>query len=132
MILENGLVLAYIGDAIYELKIREYLINRYSTSVNNLHKDAISYTSSKAQSYIIDNLYDSFLEEEIEIYKRGRNSGGTHKPKNSTLFEYRKATGFESLIGYLYLKKDYDRLDEIMKLSIDFINNRKSLELEIK
>lgn len=126
MILENGLTLAYIGDAIYELKIREYLINNNYSKVNDLHKHAIEYTSAISQALILDYIYDSLTTEEIEIYKRGRNTGGTHKPKNASLNEYRKATGFEALIGYLYLKKIYDRMDEIINISIDFINNKKS------
>ena len=124
MILENGLTLAYIGDAVYELKIREYLLSKGETTVNLMHKNAIKYTSAKSQSEIVDSIMPILTDTEIEYYKRGRNSGGTHKPKNSSLNDYRKATGFESLIGYLYLIKNNDRLDEIMSISIEFINNK--------
>lgn len=131
MIDENGLVLAYIGDAVYELKIREYLINSKLGKVNELHKSAINYTMAKSQAEIIDYLMNDLTEEEIEYYKRGRNTGGTHKPKNASLNEYRKATGFEALIGYLYLIKNEERLNKIVDLSINFINGRKSQDLAI-
>ena len=117
MIQESGLTLAYIGDAVYELKVREYLLSSGITKVNNLHQEAITkYTSAQAQSKIINYLMDKLSEEEIEYFKRGRNTGGTHHPKNSSLKEYRLATGFESLIGALYLEKNYERLDEIINL----------------
>ena len=126
MIQESGLTLAYIGDAVYELKVREYLLSSGITKVNNLHQEAITkYTSAQAQSKIINYLMDKLSEEEIEYFKRGRNTGGTHHPKNSSLKEYRLATGFESLIGALYLEKNYDRLDEIINLSIVFSNAEK-------
>ena len=124
MIQENGLTLAYIGDALFELKIREYLLTQNYTKVNDLHKHAINYTSAISQAQIIDYLMPSLSEEEIEYYKRGRNTGGTHKPKNASLNDYRKATGFEALIGYLYLIKKLDRMEELIVLSINFINSK--------
>lgn len=124
MIQENGLTLAYIGDALFELKIREYLLTQNYTKVNDLHKHAINYTSAISQAQIIDYLMPSLSEEEIEYYKRGRNTGGTHKPKNASLNDYRKATGFEALIGYLYLIKNLDRMEELINLSINFINSK--------
>ncbi|MBR4236981.1 Mini-ribonuclease 3 [bacterium] len=124
MIQENGLTLAYIGDAIYELKIREYLLTQNYTKVNDLHKHAIKYTSAISQAQIIDYLMPNLTEEEIEYYKRGRNTGGTHKPKNASLNDYRKATGFEALIGYLYLIKNLDRMDELINKSINYINSK--------
>ena len=133
MIQESGLTLAYIGDAVYELKIREYLLSLGITKVNNLHNEAITrYTSAQAQSKIMNYLLDKISDEEMDYYKRGRNSGGTHHPKNSSLKEYRLATGFESLIGALYLEKNYKRLDEIISLSIIFSNEEKPLNLGIK
>ncbi len=126
MIQESGLTLAYIGDAVYELKVREYLLSSGITKVNNLHHEAITkYTSAQAQSKIINYLMDKLSEEEVEYFKRGRNTGGTHHPKNSSLKEYRLATGFESLIGALYLEKNYERLDEIINLSIVLSNAEK-------
>lgn len=123
MIQENGQSLAYIGDAIYELRVREYLLSKGYGLVKKLHNEAIKYTNALSQSKIIDHLMDKLTEEEIDYYKRGRNASSTHKPKNASLNDYRKATGFESLIGYLYLIKNFDRMDELINLSIDFINS---------
>ena len=120
MILESGLSLAYIGDAVYELEIRKYLLSLGITKVKELHNEAIKFTSAHAQALIISHLMDKLSEEEIEYYKRGRNSGGTHKPKNFSLKEYREATGFESLIGAIFLEKNEERLKEIIDLSISF------------
>ena len=120
MILESGLSLAYIGDAVYELEIRKYLLSLGITKVKELHNEAIKITSAHAQALIMSHLMDKLSEEEIEYYKRGRNSGGTHKPKNFSLKEYREATGFESLIGAIFLEKNEERLREIIDLSISF------------
>lgn len=123
MINEPGLTLAYIGDAVYELKIREYLINEGITSVNNLHKSAINFTSAIAQSRVVDHIFDILNEEEVEYYKRGRNATIPHKPRSASLKDYIKATGFEALIGYLYLNKNTERLDEIIQISINFLKS---------
>ncbi len=124
MIQENGLTLAYIGDAVFELRVRSYLLSLGEQKVNDMHQHAIKYTSAKSQSSIIDYIISDLTEEEIEVYKRGRNSGGTHKPKNASLNDYRKATGYEALIGYLYLIKNEERIDELVMKSIDFINQK--------
>ncbi len=124
MIQENGLTLAYIGDAVYELKIREYLLSLGEQKVNDMHKNAIKYTCAKSQADFIDSYLINLSATEEEIYKRGRNSGGTHKPKNASLNDYRKATGFEALIGYLFLIKNEDRLNEIVTKSIEFLKEK--------
>ena len=128
MIQENGLALAYIGDAVYELKVREYLVDKGLYIVNNLHHEAIKYTSANSQALILDELLSNLTDDEVDIYKRGRNASSTHKPKNASLSVYRKATGFEALIGYLYLIKNNERLDFIIDFSINFIN-KKTLEI---
>jgi len=128
MIQENGLTLAYLGDAIYELKVREYLISTGSHIVNDLHKEAIKYTQAKAQADTLDFLLPLLTEEEIEYYKRGRNAESKHKPKSASINVYHKSTGFEALIGYLYLSKNYSRLDEIIAKSLDFINTKKDIQ----
>lgn len=122
MILYNGLTLAYIGDALFELKIREYLLNKGITKVKNLHNEAIKFTQAKAQAEIAFELVNSYLsEEEISIIKRGRNQNATHKPKNADIQTYNMATGFESLIGYLYLQKNEQRLNEIIDIAMKII-----------
>lgn len=124
MILENGLILAYIGDAIYELKIREYIVSKYKSNVNEMHNKSINYTCAKSQAFVVDKIIDILDEEEQTYYKRGRNATSNHKPKSCSLIEYNKATGFESLLGYLYYIKNTKRIDEIVNISIDLINQK--------
>lgn len=110
----NNLVLAYLGDAVYELFIREHLIASGICKVKDLQKNAVSYVSATAQARILDELCDEgFLTDtEIDIVKRGRNSH-SHQNKSTDIITYKKATGFETLIGYLYLN-DKERLNKIM------------------
>lgn len=113
----NVITLAYLGDAVYEVFIRNYLINKGIAKVEELQKEAIKYVSAKAQArilnYLINNNYLS--NEEIEIVKRGRNYKRDTHPKNTDIFTYKMSTGFESLIGYLYLDNQNERINEIMK-----------------
>lgn len=117
----NGLALAYLGDAYYELEIRKYLIKKGDTKVNKLHRKAIKYTSGLAQAKIIDYLITNNLinEEELSVYKRGRNNSSSGR-KNIDAKTYVMATGFEALIGHLYIN-DQNRLDEIVKYAINII-----------
>ncbi len=116
----NGLSLAYIGDAVYELIIRKYVINLGTTSVNNLHKKVIKFTSGISQSKAIHYFLNNNLlnEDEINIFKRGRNCHIHTKRKNMDLQDYLDATGFEALIGYLYLNNQIDRLNELVDIII--------------
>ena len=113
---KNVLVLAYLGDAIYEVYIREYLIKKNIVKVDNLQKEAIKYVSAKAQAKIINNLIEKNIltEEELEIFYRARNHKGTRHPKNTDIITYKYATGLEALIGYLYLEKRKERIEELM------------------
>ena len=115
--LMNGLSLAYIGDAYFEILVRQYLLEKGITKVNELHKEAIKFTSGEAQAKFIDLfMKDNILtENEIEIYKKGRNSATSHR-KNLSSAEYQKATGFEALIGFLYENKDNERIDYLFDL----------------
>ena len=119
--LMNGLSLAHIGDAYFEIMVRNYLLESGLTKVNELHKKAIKFTSGAAQARFIDNFISNNIlsETEIEIYKKGRNSATSHR-KNLSGAEYQKATGFEALIGYLYLEKEMDRLDYLFSLMIEY------------
>lgn len=112
----NVLVLAYLGDGIYENYVREKLIWKHS-KVNEIQKEAISYVSAKAQASYLDQMMEEgfFTEEEISIIKRARNHKGGTVPKNVDVIAYKKATGLEALVAYLYLEKKKDRLDEIME-----------------
>ena len=116
MIQYNGLTLAYLGNAIYEVYIRELLLKEGYTKVDKLHKEAITYTSAKGQKIALDKIYDSLSETEINIFKRGRNANSDRKPKNTDLATYKQATGFEALIGYLYLNNEIDRLKQLIDI----------------
>lgn len=114
----NNLVLAYLGDAVYELYIREYLIGKNICKVNDLQNESLKYVSAKSQSMHLGRLIESdFLtEEEIDIVKRGRNMN-SHGKKNTDIVTYKKSTGLECLIGSLKVNKNDERIKEIM----DFI-----------
>ena len=99
----SPLVLAYIGDAVYELIIRSILVSMGNRPVNKLNKDATSLVKASAQSEIIKLISDSLSDKEYTVFKRGRNSSPHTMAKNASMSDYKHATGFESLIGYLYL-----------------------------
>ncbi len=113
----SGTTLAYIGDSVYEVKVREYLIEKGLTKVDELHKNAIKYTSAVGQAEIFDNIKEILSEQELSVFKRGRNAESTRKPRNTTLAIYKKATGFEALIGYLHLSKNEKKLNEIYEIA---------------
>jgi ribonuclease III family protein len=116
----SPLVLAYIGDAVYEVFVRTMLIcdGSRNTPVHKLHKQSIDFVKAKAQSDIIHKISDTLTQEEQDIIRRGRNAKSGSIPKNADVTEYKYATGFESLIGFLYLKKEYARLMHILKISV--------------
>ena len=113
----NVLVLAYLGDTIYEDYVREYLIKSGIANVNDLQTESIKYSSAIAQCTIVKKLSeeDFFTEEELEIIKRARNHKASSHPKNCDIVTYKYATGLEALIGYLKLDKKEERINEIMK-----------------
>lgn len=113
----NVLALAYLGDAIYEIYIREYLLSKNIQKVDLLQKMAVEYVSAKGQEKYLKQMLDLsfFNKEEISIIYRARNHKGTRHPKHTDLMTYKYATGLEALIGYLYLERKKDRIDEIMK-----------------
>ena len=112
----NIVTLAYLGDAIYEVYIREKLINKGLAKVEELTKVATQYVSAKGQANILNTLIDKnfFTEEELDVIKRGRNYKRSSHPKHTDIITYKHSTGFEALIGYLYLSKKNDRLKEIL------------------
>lgn len=119
--LYNGLSLAYIGDSVFEVYVRKYVLNLGYTKVNDLHKKVIKYTSAKGQSGAILNLISNHIltEDEILIYKKGRNSHVNLTRKNIDLKEYLEATGFEALIGYLYLNSNIERLEYLINIVLE-------------
>ena len=111
--------LAFIGDAVYNVYIRSYLASLNNVKTGILHKDSIKYVSAKGQAYIIDRIYEILTDEEINVYKRGRNTNVGTISKHVDVVEYKKATGFEALIGYLYITKQNERLDSLVKKCIE-------------
>ena len=117
----NVLVLAYLGDTIYENYVRRYLISKGIGNVNSLQTESINYVSAKAQARFVNILIDKnfFTDEELGVIKRARNYKSTSHPKNCDIVTYKYATGLEALIGYLDLTNRNDRIDEIMKLILE-------------
>ena len=113
------LVLAYIGDSVYELYIRLFLMEKLRKKPHELHVMAIKYVSAKAQADILYKITKELTDEEKDIVRRGRNADNHHLPKNATVEEYKYSTAFEALIGYLYLTKQDERLKEILNKCLD-------------
>lgn len=114
----NVITLAYLGDAVYEVYVRDYLIKKGIAKVEDLQKEAINLVSAKSQSKILDYLINNNIlnDEEIDIVKRGRNYKRESHPKNTDIITYKMATGFETLIGYLYVEKKIERINEIINV----------------
>lgn len=111
----SGLTLAYIGDAIYELIIRTYIVEHGNAPVNKLHKQVVKLVKASAQAELYHNIKDMLTEEEETIYKRGRNSKSFTSAKNTDIVEYRTSTGVEALVGYLYLTGQIKRILELIR-----------------
>ncbi|SFR09430.1 Mini-ribonuclease 3 [Desulfoscipio geothermicus] len=116
-----SLVLAYIGDAVYELAVREYLINRGLTNVNKLHREAVRHVRASTQARVFHALEGCLDKTEEAVARRGRNAKSGHGPRGNNIIEYRHSTGFESLVGYLYLQRDWARLEKILSLAREVI-----------
>lgn len=116
---KNILALAYLGDSVFELYVREFLLNKFS-KVNTLQEKAIKIVSAKGQDALIKKLIsDNILSEtELSVFNRGRNAKCAHHPKNTDIITYKYATGFEAMIGYLYLN-DKKRLNEVLKICLE-------------
>ena len=112
--LMSPLTWAYIGDAVYELFIRNKLINETNLKPHKLHIEAIKYVKAKSQAEKLNEIYEMLTDEEKDIVRRGRNTQNHHLPKNANVQEYMYSTAFEALIGYLYLTKQNARLKEIL------------------
>ena len=115
----SPLTLAYIGDAIFELVIRTVLVERKNTQPEKLHKAATNIVKAETQARMIEALKENLTPEEMSAYKRGRNAKAVTRAKNATMADYRKATGFEALMGYLYLKGEMERMIELIHLGIE-------------
>lgn len=114
--------LAFIGDAVYNVYVRTYLASLSNKKTGKLHIDSIKYVSAKGQSEALDRIYDKLTDEEKAVYKRGRNTNIANVSKNVDVISYKKATGFEALIGYLFLKENKERLEYIINNCINILN----------
>ena len=110
--------LAYIGDVVYDLIIRTVVVSRANRPVNDLHRITVGYVSAGAQSKIVQALAGSLTEEEEAVYRRGKNSKPHTTAKNASVADYLRATGFEAVLGYLYLKGDMERALHLVKEGI--------------
>lgn len=119
----SPLTLAYIGDAIYEIIIRTRLVTEANTQVNKLHKRASSLVKAHTQAEMITSLLEELTEEEQQIYKRGRNAKSVTMAKNATMKDYRTATGFEALMGYLYLNQQSGRMLQLIEMGIQNVKD---------
>lgn len=121
----SPLQLALIGDGVYEVYIRNYiLLNNMDLSAHKMHMKAIGFVKAKAQSDIMFKIESELKEDEMYIYKRGRNAKSATVPKNADVRDYRNATGFEALIGYLYLTGSKERLENILSRCTEIIENK--------
>ena len=109
-----SLTLAYIGDGVYELYVRNSLIEKGHVRVQNLHKEAIKRVNATLQARLLERIEGQLTETERAVARRGRNAKSGHVPKNTEVTEYRKSTGLETLIGYLFLKGEFSRIDEFL------------------
>ena len=122
--LYSPLTLAYLGDAVYEMVIRTICVKRTNMQTQKLHRKVTGYVSAKAQAKMMDALTGELTEEEESIYRRGRNSKPYTKAKNASMEEYLKATGFEALVGYLYLQKEYERMNALIAHGIEALQEK--------
>lgn len=118
----SPLALAYIGDAVYDLLIRTEIVAKGNSQVNKYHKQVSSIVKAEAQAQLMHVLLDELTEEEHDVYRRGRNANSYTKAKNATMGNYHRATGFEALLGYLYLTEQYNRITDLL------VVGRKKLE----
>lgn len=116
--------LAYAGDAVYELLVRSFIMSNHDTSVNKMHRLTVKFVKANAQAFLINKLEEHLTDEEIRIVKRGRNAKVTSSPKNADLMEYRYATGFEALFGYLYFNNEIERMMELFSKVVEILNEK--------
>lgn len=120
----SPLALAYIGDAVYDLLIRTEIVAKGNSQVNKYHKQVSSIVKAESQAQLMHVLLDELTEEEHDVYRRGRNANSYTKAKNATMGNYHRATGFEALLGFLYLTEQYSRITDLLLIG------RKKLEQE--
>ncbi len=117
----SPLTLAYIGDSIFDLVVKTVVVETANCSANILHKKTTKFVKAEAQSKIVDHILETLTEEEASVYRRGRNAKSFTTAKNASIEDYRKATGLEALVGYLYLNGNMDRILNIIKSGMDLL-----------
>ena len=122
----SPLVLAYIGDCVFDLIIKLLITGKGNRQVHKLHEETSRYVQASAQSYMMRSIQERLNEEEHAVYRRGRNARSVSPAKNQSITDYRRATGFEALIGYLYLCGSYERLTELVTVGLDSMEQRES------
>lgn len=115
----SPLTLAYIGDGIYDLVIRSIVVGKGNTKASQLHRRTSKLVKASAQSAMMETLLPVLDEEEADIFRRGRNAKSSTMAKNATMSDYRRATGFEALMGYLYLTNRFERIVELVKVALE-------------
>ena len=120
----SPLTLAWLGDAVYELVIRSYIAGQGNAPVDKLHHKASSLVKAQTQSEMAYAIRDQLSEEELAVYKRGRNAHSYTRAKNASMSDYRRATGFEALMGYLYLTGRYERMLALIRTGVQGLENR--------
>ncbi len=121
----SPLTLAYIGDCVYDLIIKSIVIGEGNRQVQKLHRDTSQFVQASTQSAMMRAIQLELSEGELKIYKRGRNAKSVSPAKNQSITDYRRATGFEALIGYLYLQKEWKRMVDLVKLGLDSLKEEK-------
>lgn len=123
----NALALAYMGDAVLEQRIREHLLIAGRVRPNTLHKEATKYVSAKAQSNVVHRMMEEayLTEEELAVFRRGRNAKSGSVPKNTDVRTYKNSSGFEAVLGYLFLLEQHARVNEIIDYAIEIVEQMK-------
>lgn len=121
----SPLVLAYIGDAVYELAVRKHLVEKGLCQVNTLHREAVHYVRADTQAKLLRALDDKLTDQERAEARRGRNAKSSHTPKGAGVVEYRQSTGLECLVGYLYLRGEDERLNELLDVAFHIVEEGK-------
>ena len=124
----SPLAFAYIGDCIYDFIVKNIVMSHGNKQVQKMHKDTSYFVQASTQSLMMRTMQEHLTEEEHAIYKRGRNAKSVSPAKNQTITDYRRATGFEALLGYLYLKKDWKRLIDLVKIGMDSLEGENQNE----
>ena len=124
--LVSPVVLAYMGDAVYEMMVRQYLISLPNHKSHHLHKEATQFVSAKAQRKMLEKWQSHLTEEESDIVRRGRNTKSGNPPKNADMLDYRHATALEALVGYLYFEGRIERLGQLLAIGIEGSSSSKS------